>query len=226
MKVYRASQIRNVALIAHGGSGKTALVDAALFDAGAVTRIGRVDDGSSISDSDADEIKRHMSINLTVIPLEWRDTKINLLDTPGYADFVGEVMAGLRVADAAVVVVTAEKGVEVGTELVWRYADEHRLPRMVFINKLDRENTSFERALESLRAHFGLKVVPLQIPIGEQAGFSGVVDLVSGKAYTFAGGKATPTDMPAGLAEMAATYREQLVESSVESDDELMAKYL
>src|SRR5260370_39851518 len=226
MRVYRADQIRNVALIAHGGSGKTSLVDAALFDAGALTRIGRVDDGSSISDSDADEIKRHMSINLTVIPLEWRDTKINLLDTPGYADFVGEVMAGLRVADAAVVVVTAEKGVEVGTELVWRYADEHRLPRMVFINKLDRENTSFERALESLRAHFGLKVVPLQIPIGEQAGFSGVVDLVSGKAYTFAGGKATPTDRPTGLAEMAATYREQLVESSVESDDELMAKYL
>jgi elongation factor G len=226
MKVYRADQIRNVALIAHGGSGKTSLVDAAAFDTGAVTRMGRVDDGGSISDTDPDEIKRHMSINLGVVPVEWHGAKINLIDTPGYADFVGEVMAGLRVADAAVVVVTAEKGVEVGTELVWRYADEHHLPRMVFVNKLDRENTSFPRALESLRAQFGQKVVPLQIPIGEQASFSGVVDLVSGKAYTFADGKVTPDDMPAGLADTAATYREQLVESAVESDDELMTKYL
>ncbi|HEV2236766.1 MAG TPA: elongation factor G [Ktedonobacterales bacterium] len=226
MKVYRAAQIRNVALISHGGAGKTSLVDAALFDAGAVTRIGKVEDATSVSDTDADEIKRRMSINLTVIPVEWQETKLNLLDTPGYADFVGEVMAGLRVADAALVLVTAEKGVEVGTELVWRYADEHKLPRMVFINKLDRENTSFERALESLRSHFGQKVVPLQIPIGEQAGFSGVVDLITGKAYTFAGGKVSETDMPAGLADQAATYREQLTESAVESDDDLMAKYL
>ncbi|GAC1447162.1 MAG: elongation factor G [Ktedonobacterales bacterium] len=226
MKAYRADQIRNVALIAHGGSGKTSLVDAALFDTGGVGRMGRVDEGTSVSDSDPDEIKRHMSINLTVVPVEWRDSKINLLDTPGYADFVGEVMAGLRVADAAVVVVTAEKGVEVGTELVWRYADEHKLPRMVFVNKLDRENTSFERALQSLRAQFGQKVVPLQIPIGEQASLSGVVDLVTGKAYTFADGKVSQTDMPANLADMAATYREQLVESAVESDDDLMAKYL
>jgi elongation factor G len=226
MKVYRADQIRNVALIAHGGSGKTSLVDAAAFDAGAVTRLGRVDEGASISDTDPDEMKRHQSINLTVVPVEWRETKINLLDTPGYADFVGEVMAGLRVADAAVVVVTAEKGVEVGTELVWRYADEHNLPRMVLVNKLDRENTTFQRALDSLRAQFGQKVVPLQIPIGEQAGFTGVVDLVSGKAYTFADGKVSQTDMPANLADQAATYREQLVESAVESDDDLMNKYL
>jgi elongation factor G len=226
MNVYRAAQIRNVALISHGGAGKTSLVDTALFDAGAVTRIGKVEDATSISDTDADEIKRRMSINLTVIPVEWQGTKLNLLDTPGYADFVGEVMAGLRVADAALVVVTAEKGVEVGTELVWRHADEHQLPRMVFVNKLDREHTSFERAVESLRSHFGQKVVPLQIPIGEQAGFSGVVDLITGKAYSFAGGKASETDMPANLAEMAATYREQLTESAVESDDDLMAKYL
>ncbi len=226
MKVYRADQIRNIAVIAHGGSGKTSLVDAALFDAGAVTRIGRVDEGSSVSDFDPDEIKRHISINLSVIPIEWHDTKINLLDTPGYADFVGEVMAGLRVADAAIVVITAEKGVEVGTEMVWRYADEHKLPRMVFVNKLDRENTSFERALQSLREQFGQKVVPLQIPIGEQASFSGVVDLVTGKAFSFADGKVTQQDMPAALADMAATYREQLVESAVESDDDLMTKYL
>src|SRR5215467_12287542 len=144
MNVFRPDQIHNVAVIAHGSSGKTSLVDAALYDSGAVNRIGHVDEGSSVSDYDADEIKRRMSINLTVVPVEWNRSKINLLDTPGYADFVGEVMAGLRVADAALVVASAEKGVEVGTELVWRYADEHDLPRLVFVNKLDRENTSYE----------------------------------------------------------------------------------
>jgi elongation factor G len=226
MNVYRAEQIRNVALIAHGGSGKTSLVDVALYDTGAVTRIGRTDEGSSISDSDPDEIKRRMSINLTVVPVEWKSSKITFLDTPGYADFVGEVMAGLRAADAAVVVVSADKGAEVGTELVWRYADEHELPRLVFVNKLDRENTSYERALESLRSHFGASLAPLTIPIGEQSGLSGVLDLVSGKAYTFAGDKVTPTEVPAELTATAARYREQLVEAAVESDDDLMAKYL
>ncbi len=226
MKVYKAEQIRNVALISHGGSGKTSLVDVALFDTGAVTRIGKVDEGSSISDYDPDEIKRRMSINLTVVPIEWHDTKINFLDTPGYADFVGEVKAGLRVADAAVVLVTAEKGVEVGTELVWRYADELKLPRIVFVNKLDRENTSFTRALESLQAQFGNKVVPLYLPIGEQAGFKGVVNLVTRKAYTFDGTKVQEGPVPADLEEQVTRYREQLIESAVESDDDLMNKYL
>ena len=226
MNVYRAEQIRTVALVAHGGSGKTSLVDAALYDTGVVNRIGRVDEGNSNSDTDADEIKRRMSINLAVVPIEWKNTKINFLDTPGYADFVGEVMASLRVSDAAVVVVSADKGAEVGTELVWRYANEHELPRLVFVNKLDRDNTSYDRALDSLRGHFGTKVVPLTIPIGEQASFSGVVDLVSGKAYTFSGDKATAGEMPAGMADAAARYREQLIESAVEADDDLMAKYL
>ncbi len=226
MKVYKADQIRNVALISHGGSGKTSLVDVALYDTGAVTRIGKVDDGSSISDHDPDEIKRRMSINLTVIPVEWRESKINFLDTPGYADFVGEVKAGLRVADAAVVLVTAEKGVEVGTELVWKYADELQLPRLVFVNKLDRENTSFERALESLQNQFGKKVVALHLPIGEQAGFKGVVNLVSRKAYTFDGAKVQEGPIPADLEAQVARYREQLIESAVESDDDLMNKYL
>jgi elongation factor G len=226
MNVYRAEQIRNVALIAHGGSGKTSLVDVALYDSGAATRIGRVDEGTSVSDYDADEIKRSMSINLSVVPVEWHGAKINLLDTPGYADFVGEVMAALRVADAAVVVVSADKGAEVGTELVWRYANAHELPRLVFVNKLDRENTSYERALESLRSRFGSHIVPLTIPIGEQAGFSGVVDLVSGKAYTFADNKVAAAEIPGSLADTVSRMREQLVETAVESDDDLMAKYL
>jgi elongation factor G len=226
MKVYKAEQIRNVALISHGGAGKTSLVDVALYDTGAVTRIGKVDEGTSISDYDPDEIKRRMSINLTVVPVEWRDYKINFLDTPGYADFVGEVKAGLRVSDAALVVVTAEKGVEVGTELVWKYADELNLPRLVFVNKLDRENTSFERALDSLQAQFGKKVVPLHLPIGEQAGFKGIVNLVTRKAYTFDGTKVQEGAIPAGMEAQVERYREQLIESAVESDDDLMSKYL
>ncbi len=227
MKVYRAEQIRNVALISHVGAGKTSLVDAALFDSGAVTRQGKVDEGSSISDYDPDELKRRMSLNAKVLPVEWKDHKINFIDTPGYADFIGEVKAGLRVADAALVVVTAEKGVEVGTELTWQYADERNLPRMVLVNKLDRENTSFDQALESLRAQFGVKVVPLQIPIGEQASFKGVVDLVSQKGYTFEGGnKVQEIAVPADLQDRIATYREQLIESAVESDDEIMEKFL
>jgi len=227
MKVYRAEQIRNVALISHVGAGKTSLVDAALYDSGAVTRQGKVDEGTSISDCDPDELKRHISLNVKVLPVEWKDHKINFIDTPGYADFVGEVKAGLRVADAALVVVTAEKGVEVGTELTWQYADERNLPRMVLVNKLDRENTSFDQALESLRKQFGIKVVPLQLPIGEQAGFRGVVDLVSQKAYTFEGGnKVKEIPVPADLKDRISTYREQLIESAVESDDTMMEKFL
>ncbi len=227
MKVYRAEHIRNVALISHVGAGKTSLIDAALFDSGAVTRQGKVDEGSSVADYDPDELKRRMTLHAKVLPVEWKNTKINFIDTPGYADFLGEVKAGLRVADAALVVVTAEKGVEVGTELTWQYADERKLPRMVLINKLDRENTSFDTALNSLRKQFGIKVVPLQVPIGEQAGFRGVVDLVSQKGFTFEGGnKVQEVAIPAELKESISSYREQLIESAVESDDTIMEKFL
>src|SRR5256886_7246231 len=168
-----------------------------------------------------------MSLNAKVLPVEWKNHKINFIDTPGYADFVGEVKAGLRVADAALVVVTAEKGVEVGTELTWQYADERNLPRMVLINKLDRDNASFDTALKSLRDQFGIKVVPLQIPIGEQSSFRGVVDLISQKGYTFEGGnKVQEIAIPAELQESIGSYREQLIESAVESDDEIMEKFL
>jgi elongation factor G len=227
MKVYSAERIRNVALISHVGAGKTSLIDTALYDSGAATRQGKVDEGSSVADFEPDELKRRMSLHTKVLPVEWKNTKINLIDTPGYADFVGEVKAGLRVADAALVVVTAEKGVEVGTELTWQYADERKLPRMVLVNKLDRENTSFEQALESLRRQFGLRVVPLQIPIGEQAGFKGVVDLVTQKGYTFEGGnKVQEIPVPADLKERISIFREQLIESAVESDDTIMEKFL
>ncbi len=227
MKVYTAEHIRNVALISHVGSGKTSLIDAALYDSGAVTRQGKVDEGSSIGDHDPDELKRGMTLHTKALPVEWKNTKINFIDTPGYADFVGEVKAALRVADAALVVVTAEKGVEVGTELTWKYADERKLPRMVLVNKLDRENTSFDQALESLRKQFGLKVVPLQLPIGEQSGFKGVIDLVSQKGYTFEGGnKVQEVAIPGELQDKISSYREQLIESAVESDDDIMEKFL
>ncbi len=227
MKVYRAEHIYNVALISHVGAGKTSLVDAALYDSGAATRQGRVDEGSSISDFDPDELKRRMSLNAKVLPVEWKNSKINLIDTPGYADFVGEVKAGLRVADAALVVVTAEKGVEVGTELTWQYANERKLPRMVLVNKLDRENTSFDTALKTLRDRFGIRVVPLQVPIGEQSGFRGVVDLIAQKGYTFEGGnKVQEIAIPTELKESIGSYREQLIESAVESDDAMMEKFL
>lgn len=227
MKVYTAEHIRNIALISHVGAGKTSLIDAALYDSGAVTRQGKVDEGSSIADYDPDELKRRMTLHAKVLPVEWKNAKINFIDTPGYADFVGEVKAALRVADAALVVVTAEKGVEVGTELTWQYADERNLPRIVLVNKLDRENTSFDQALESLRNHFGLKVVPLQLPIGEQAGFKGVVDLVTQKAYTFEGGnKVQEIAVPADLKDRISSFRDQLIESAVESDDAIMEKFL
>lgn len=226
MRVFSADRIRNVAVIAHGGSGKTSLVDAALYDAGAVTRQGKVDDASSVSDSDPDEQKRRMSINLSVLPLEWRESKINFLDTPGYADFVGEVMAGLRVADAALLMVSAEKGVEVGTQLAWNYANQHDLPRIVVINKLDRENTSYDRALDSLRARFGAKVAPLTIPIGQAGAFTGVVDVISGKAYGYTAEKMVEREVPGGMEDTIAQARDLLIESASEADDDLMSKYL
>jgi len=226
MKVYQPEHIRNVALVSHGGAGKTSIVDAALYDSGATTRMGRVDEGTSQSDYDPDEIKRRMSINLTVIPIEWRDTKINFLDTPGYADFVGEMISGLRAADVALIVVTAEKGVEVGTETVWKLADEQHLPRFVFINKLDRENSSFARTVEALQAQFGKHITPLQLPIGDQASFRGIVDLVTMRAYTFNGTEVQEIETPGELREQAESLREQLIETAIESDDELMNKYL
>jgi len=226
MKVYRAEQIRNVALISHVSAGKTSLIDSALFDSGAVTRQGKVDEGTSIADFDPEEIKRRITLQVKVLPIEWNDHKINFIDTPGYADLFGEVKAGLRVADAALVVVSAEKSVEVGTELTWQYADERSLPRVVLINKLDRENTSFDQTLEALRNQFGHQVVPLQIPIGEQATFRGVIDLVEHKAYAFESGKPQEIPIPPEMQEQISRYRDELIESAVESDDTIMEKFL
>ena len=228
MKNFKTEQIRNVALISHGGAGKTSLAEALLFTSGAINRLGKVEAGNTTTDFDADEVKRQITIGTSLAPLEWKDTKINLMDTPGYFDFIGEVQASLRVADSAVVTVCGVSGVEVGTEKVWAYADQHNLPRLVFINKLNRENANFNTALEQLRHFFGLHVFPLQFPIGQEESFKGVVDLVKMKALTFAddGLSFQEGDIPGELLSQAEELREQLVEAAAESDDTLMEKYL
>jgi len=219
-----ARGIRNVVLLSHGGAGKTSLAEAALFTAGAINRLGRVDEGSTTSDYDPDEIKRKISLNLALLPCQWHDTKINLLDTPGYLDFVGEVKAAIRVAEGAVVVVSAASGVEVGTEQVWAYSQDAALARLVFVNKMDRENADFLQTVSQLQELFGTGCLPLQLPIGAHNDFTGIVDLLSMK--TFTGDKAEEGEIPPAMAEEVATWREKLVEVIAEMDDNLIEKYL
>lgn len=229
MQHYTPDRIWNVGLFAHGGAGKTSLVEALLFDAKAVTRLGRVEDGTTVCDFDPDEIKRRISISSAVAPIEWSGAKINVVDTPGYADFVGEVKSALRVVDAAVIVVDAAAGVEVGTELAWRLAEERNLPRLIFVNKLDRDNADFERVMDSARTAFGKRVAPIQVPIGSEKGFKGVVDLLSGHAMMFHdnhdGGFET-VPIPEEIADSVLKYRQQLVEAIADHDEDLMVRYL
>ncbi|HHV62594.1 MAG TPA: elongation factor G [Firmicutes bacterium] len=228
MGKYKTEQLRNVALVAHGGAGKTSLAEAILYNSGAVERLGKVDDGTATTDYDPEEIKRKISINTAIAPCEWSGNKINIIDTPGFADFVGEVKSGLRVADAAVVVFCAVSGVEVGSENVWSFADERGLPRIAFINKMDRENADFYKVVDAIRSQFGQHVVPVQIPIGSQESFEGVVDLISMKAILpDAGGRKIKTaDIPADLQDRAKSYRDMMLEVAAENDDELIEKYL
>ncbi|MGI6574430.1 MAG: elongation factor G [bacterium] len=229
MKKYEDQQLRNVGLISHGGAGKTTLTEVLLYTSGATERLGRVDEGNSIIDFDPDEVQRKITINATLAPCEWKDHKINIIDTPGYADFVGEVKSALRVVDAAIVVVCAASGVEVQTERVWQYASAYNLPRLIFINKLDRENASFEKALSQIQEQLSAKVVPIQIPIGCEADFRGIIDLVAMQALVYDGNnckKFTVTDIPGELQELAENYREKLIEAVAETDDELVMKYL
>jgi elongation factor G len=228
MKVYDAPNIRNVAIVGHGGSGKTSLASALLFDAGAVNRLGRVDDGTTVTDFDPDEVERKISLLAVPAFAEWKRAKINLVDAPGYANFLSEARSALRVADAALVVVDAVAGVEVQTEKVWAIAEEYDLPRLVIVNRMDRDNASFQRTLERIQAAFGRAVVPAAVPVGEEKSFQGVVDLVSEKAQVYAGdasGKFQVADVPAAQQAAARSWREKLVEMVAESNEELMEEF-
>ncbi|HET8531479.1 MAG TPA: elongation factor G, partial [Methylomirabilota bacterium] len=220
------AKIRNVAFVGHGGVGKTSLVEGLLHACGATTRLGRVDDGTTTTDFDADEIKRKISLNTAVAFCDHKGHRLNLIDTPGYGDFVADARAGLRVAGAAVVVVDAVAGVQVQTEKVWKFANDYNLPRAIVINRLDRERADFYRALESLQKRLKGRLVPLQLPIGSEAGFSGVVDLIAMRALLSADGRMKEADIPGDLAESAKSYREKLAEAAAETDDDLLAKYL
>ncbi len=214
MKVYDAASLRNVALVGHSGSGKTQLVSALLFDAGAVNRLGKVDEGTTITDYDEEEIARKHTLSASVAYAEWNKTKINFIDTPGLANFLSDARAALRVADAALVVVDALHGVEVSTEKVWETAGELSIPRLIALNRLDRERASLDRSLESLRGVFGRTVIPIQLPIGEEKAFAGVVDLVAMKACMFANdasGKPVDGAIPGGMIETANAAREALI---------------
>ncbi len=223
MKIYKSDNLRNVALLGHGGAGKTSLAEAMLYDSGAVNRLGRVDEGTSVADWEDEERRRRMSINASLIPCEWQDHKLNAIDTPGYMDFVGEVVGATRIADAAVVVIDSVGGVEVGTEQVWYYADEQNLARLAFVNKMERENANFQRVVDDIAASFHLPAVPIQLPIGSQADFQGVVDLLKQKAHL--GDKGTEADIPANMADAVEEARMVLLEAAAEGEDVLMEKY-
>ena len=229
MRQYPAERIRNVGLFSHGGAGKTSLAEAFLYVSGATNRLGNAQDGTTTSDYDPDEVRRGMSISTAVIPIEWEDHKINVLDVPGYADFLGEVHAAMRVVDGAVILVDASAGVEVGTEHAWRLANQYKLPRLIFVNKMNRDNADFPRTLESLRAAFGKQIAPIHFPIGSEKGFQGIVDLLSNKAYVYhdnSDGGFDTVPIPEECQGEVETYRRALIESIAEHNEELMVRYL
>lgn len=221
------ANIRNIALVGHGGSGKTATAEALLYMAGKTTRVGSVADGNTVMDFEPEEIERQISLGLAVASIDVHGYKVNIIDTPGYADFVGDARAALRAADMAIFVVSAVDGVEVQTELLWEVAGEEGIARAVFINKLDRERSSFSRTLAQLKQAFGKRIAPIQVPIGEEDRLEGIVRVVSERAYTYAAGnpKGTQVDLPDSVADVVHEAHQALVEAVVETDDELMEAY-
>ncbi|MAS32954.1 MAG: elongation factor G [Anaerolineaceae bacterium] len=224
MKEYASENIRNVALVGHQSAGKTSLVEALLYNTGAINRLGRVEEGNTVSDWTDEEKERGLSLSTSLVPVEFNDTKVNVLDTPGYTDFQGEMKNAIRVADSVIVVVDAVSGVEVGTELAWEYAEAYQQPIIVTINKMDRENASFEQTLAQLKERFpAYKFIPVMLPIGAEQDFKGVINLLTMKAYYGAG--ADRSDLPAELQDTAEAARIELVEAAAEADDKLIQKY-
>jgi elongation factor G len=228
VKSYPTDHVRNILIVGHGGAGKTSLVEAVLHATGATNRVGRVEDGTTVTDFEPEETRKQISVSLAVAPVEHDGFKVNLLDAPGYADFVGDVRAALPAADAVLFVVSAVEGVETQTEVVWTMAEELGLPRAFFINKLDRDRASFARALDGIQGAFGKACPPLYLPIGEEHDFRGLVGLLSGRAFTYDGGSRAEGDVPAELQEAASGLREQLIEAIIQEseDEELMDRYL
>ncbi|MEX2587420.1 MAG: elongation factor G [Actinomycetota bacterium] len=225
MKSFSGEKIRNVVLLGHQGAGKTTLAEGLLFLSGTTNRMGSVLDGNTVCDFEPEEIKKTISVSLSIAPFEWKGHKINLMDAPGYADFIGETQAALRVADAAVLVVSAVDGLQVQHEVMWRMARNAGIPRLVFVNKLDRERADFHAVLGSLKT-LGKGFAPVDLPLGEEHDFKGIVDVLTEKAYSYVDGKATESDMPPDLASEAANLHTQIVESVAENDDDLIVKYL
>ena len=219
-----SAQIQNVVLMSHGGAGKTSLVEALAFAAGAISRRGRIEDGNTTADYDEEEQRRGMSINTALVSFAYGGTQITLVDTPGYADFIGDMIAGASAGDSAMVLVDAASGVQVGTETAWQLAGQRNMPRVVMVSRLDRENASWEDSLASIQSILGPQCQPLQLPIGEEATLEGVVDVLSGKAYI--GDDAKGTDAPAEMADALAAARDAIVERIAESDDDLTLKFL
>jgi elongation factor G len=224
MNEYSTQNIRNIALASHSGSGKTMLAEALLYFTGGLTRLGDINAGTTVSDFQDEEKRRGISISTSVVPVEYKNVKINLLDTPGYTDFVGEVISAMRVVDGVIIPVDAVAGAEVGTELAWSYADEFELPRIVVINMMDRDNANFQKALESVRSMTSMRLLPLQIPWGEKADFSGVIDVLENKAYK-GSGKET-AEIPAEYQDQVEELRMEIIEAAAEGNDDLLMKYL
>lgn len=224
MKEYSTEHIRNIALASHSGAGKTILCEAMLHFTGATTRMGKIEDGSTTSDFDEEEIRRTISLYTSVIPVEYKETKINFLDTPGYTDFVGEEISALRVVEGAILLVDAVNGLEVGTELAWNNCSKFNLPRFLLINKMDRENANYQKALKSVEDFADIRLIPIQLPWGEKQAFQGVIDLITMKAYK--GDGKTAVDIPGEYKDAAEEARMKLVEAAAEGDDSLLEKYL
>ncbi len=225
MKVYSANEIRNVAVLGHSGAGKTTIVEAALNNAGLTTRIGRVEDGNTVSDYDAEEIRRKVSIGASLIPIEWKDTKINFIDTPGYFDFVGEQKQALRVCDLAIIVVSGKSGVEVGAEKAWEYASELNIPKIVFVNGMDDENADFDKVVEELKEKFGKSIAPIQVPFKENGKFNGFVNAIKKEGRKYVGGKTEPCPIPSGMEADVDGAHMTISEAVAETSDVLMEKF-
>jgi len=228
LKTYKTDQIRNFGTGAHGGAGKTSLIEAMLYNMGEITRIGTIEQGTTVSDYNEDEIERQISISSSLVHGDWNNHKINIIDTPGYSDFFGEVVGAFRAVDSVMVVVSASGGVEVGTEMVWEEVEKRKLPRIIVVNKLDKENINFDTIINSLQASYGHKVVPAQFPVNPGPGFNQIVDLIRMKLMKFAGdssGKFTEESIPADIQDKANDLHLKLIEAVAESDDSLMEKY-